>query len=94
MYEDGIFLETQMLGEVLDVFGPVEQSASGVWRAPSDSWSVDGDYAEVELGGYVVERSCFDAGAGEAMLVEDGFACWGAVLCVADFAAIREGESG
>ena len=83
-----------MLGEVLDVFGPVEQSAGGIWRTPSDAWSVDGDDAEVEFGGDVVERSCFDTGAGEAVLVEDGFACGRAVLCIAKFTAIGEDEGG
>jgi hypothetical protein len=58
------------------------------------AWAVDCDHAETEVLADGVVLGGFEARAGEAVLVENGGACGGTVLCVAEFSAVREGEGG
>jgi hypothetical protein len=93
-YHNGVTLQVQVVGQVLYVFWPVEQFRTGVRRTPAMAWSIDGDYAEVELGREIVELRRFEAGAWEAVLVEDGLPCGRPILRVAKFTAVGEGQCG
>jgi hypothetical protein len=58
------------------------------------SWSVDCDHAKVELFTQIVVLRGFEARAGEAVLVENGFACGRPILRVSKLTAIGKGQSG
>jgi hypothetical protein len=93
-YHYGVTLQVQVVGQLLYVFWPVEQFRTGVRRTPAVAWSIDGDYAEVELLGEIVELRSFEAGAWEAVLVEDGLACGRSILRVTELTAVGKGQGG
>jgi len=83
-----------MRSQLLDILGIVQQSPPRLGRAPSRARSVGRNQAYIQLAGCVVPNSSIYTGCGETVEEEDGSSCGGAVLCIAERAAVGQDHGG
>ena len=93
-HHQAILLQLEMLSQLFDVLGIIQQSPPRLRRAPSRAWPVRSDQAYIQLACRLIPDSSLYTCCGETVKEEDGSPCRRAVLCVAERAAVGEDHGG